>query len=451
LKFRIAPIFALIVLSPPVSAQEPDAKCRAEQLEAKLSSGVIPDMVGCPLKPTLVVLKRYRHVPAIARVSGPPPTGNIVSQTPAADTRRLSDTPIELNYSDGNAAAPDFVPEPVPNLSVSVRAEPSAPYQRGAVVKFSIVVHNNGDVPIPFARVTMELDNLSIVSVNPTFADACHELPCDLREIPPGAYASMFVRALIGDEKSFRTVITATPSPPDAATADNSVIIEGEVESPVAASADISVAIASDSGAAHKPDAAVTYLITIHNAGPQAATNVKIELAEQNLSLEEVTGACSKFPCSIPSIAPDGDASMQVRARAGTAGNFRSLVHTSSENDPDESNNARSYDGVIVSAAPPRDPDSSNNGATFPGEDEPPSPEIPWIWIIVSVFAVIGAGVATHSIRKARWSRMIKVNARIDPRRKNSIDPIEPVKPLEIRMRVEQGETKSSPIDVREA
>jgi hypothetical protein len=305
----------------------------------------------------------------------------------------------------------------------------------------------------------MQLTNMTIVNVNPTFPDACHELPCDLQEITPDANVSVFVRARI-DETPFRSVITAIPRPLDAETADNSVIVEGEVpdsgetgttsgNGPT--NADISVAIKPDSNEAHPPNAPVTHLITIHNAGPQTATNVIIELAEDNLSLEEVTGACSTLPCTIPSIAPGDDASIQVLARVGNAGNFRSLVLATSENDPDESNNKSSYDGVIVSAAPPDDSDPSNTGADIPVGDDPTPTEIPWIWIVVSVIALIGAGVATHTIRKARWSRMIEVRPRIDPGGKTKIGPIEPVIPLEIRMRIDPGESESSPIDVRDA
>src|SRR4051812_44229192 len=117
LRFRIATIHAAIALSlaaaafsPAARAQDSDAKCRAEQLQAKLSSGVIPDMIGCALEPTLVVLRRNDHIPSTEATSGPPPAGTIVAQTPPADTARRTDTRMTLNYSDGTAAASSFEP-----------------------------------------------------------------------------------------------------------------------------------------------------------------------------------------------------------------------------------------------------------------------------------------------------------------------------------------------------
>ena len=243
----IAPVISAIAwslatsTSPPARAQLPlgDTKCQAQQLAAKLSSGVIPDMIGCALKPTLVVLRQYDHIPVTAEVAGLPPVGSIVSQTPPAETRRRTDTQITLNYSDGRAAGPAPPPpppppvaSPAPNARVSVTTEPSPPYKTGDVVKFWVVVGNTGVEPIPFARVSMQLTNLTTVSVNPTFPTSCQQIPCDLQSVPPGANVSVFYRGRIGSEKSFRNVITVITRPPDSDTSDNRVTVEGPVESP---------------------------------------------------------------------------------------------------------------------------------------------------------------------------------------------------------------------------
>jgi len=277
-----------------------------------------------------------------------------MSQTPAAESRRRSDTPITLTYSDGTEAERPPERAPAPNLEVSVTTEPPAPYKHGDVIRFWIVVGNKGDAPIPFARVSMQLGNLTIVNVNPTFPDACHELPCDLREIPPDANVSIFVRSRIGEENSFRTVITATPRPPDAVSADNTVTVEGEVEAEppvnagVPASADLSVDIEADPDQSRRSGDSVTYLVKIHNAGPQDATNIQVDLRGENMSLQKVTGACSQLPCTVPRIARDGDASLQVSATLGTAGFFRSQVRAISADDPEEANNTTSYEGEIT-------------------------------------------------------------------------------------------------------
>jgi len=362
-----------------------------------------------------------------------------MSQTPAAESRRRSDTPITLTYSDGTEAARPPERAPAPNLEVSVTTEPPAPYKHGDVIRFWIVVGNKGDAPIPFARVSMQLGNLTIVNVNPTFPDACHELPCDLREIPPDANVSIFVRSRIGEENSFRTVITATPRPPDAVSADNTVTVEGEVEAEppvnagVPASADLSVDIEADPDQSRRSGDSVTYLVKIHNAGPQDATNIQVDLRGENMSLQKVTGACSQLPCTVPRIARDGDASLQVSATLGTAGFFRSQVRAISADDPEDANNTTSYEGEITPTAAPA------------------STEIPWIWIVAAVLGLIGAGTATNAIRKARWRRMIDVRPRLDTGGEISLSPIEPVIPIEIHVRVEPGETEASSIPVRDA
>jgi len=59
-----------------------------------------------------------------------------MSQTPAAESRRRSDTPITLTYSDGTEAARPPERAPAPNLEVSVTTEPPAPYKHGEVIRF---------------------------------------------------------------------------------------------------------------------------------------------------------------------------------------------------------------------------------------------------------------------------------------------------------------------------
>lgn len=551
----IAPVIAAIawslatLTSSPARAQEPgDAKCQAQQLAKKLSSGVIPDMLGCALKPTLLVLRRFDHVPAVSEVAGPPPVGIIVSQTPPAETPRRPDTPITLNYSDGSVEERP-PPPPVSNLSVSVTLDPSPPYKAGDVVLFWIVVGNTGVEPIPFVRVSVQLTNLTTVSVNPNFPDSCQQMPCDVLALPPQSNVSVFYRARIGDEKTFRNLIRAVSRPSDSDTSDNSVIVEQSVDSPTATPpqtrADVSVEVASEHEDTRQPGDPITFRLRIHNAGPDVASNVLVDLTPENVSLEKVTGDCPELPCTLGSIAPNEDASLQVLAKLGTAGPFRSLVRATSGDDPDNSNNSRAYEGTIRSvprrgvadlsvtltrmpansprqgeaaqiafsvhnagpdaatdvalattsenasvlalsqacatspctiaagsditvelhtrldsvgpfmgrlqvSSAQRDPDPSNNSAAFAGEVLPKQ-ERPWIWIVITVLGVIGAGIATHAIRKWRWSRMIGVKSRLDRGGEVKIGPIDIVIPIEVRMRVDTGEVHASPIPMSDA
>ncbi|WP_298956262.1 DUF11 domain-containing protein, partial [uncultured Nonlabens sp.] len=87
----------------------------------------------------------------------------------------------------------------------------------------------------------------------------------------------------------------------------------------------------------------VTYDITVSNNGPSTATNVLVTDTPTNLTITGVTGGCTSFPCTIPSIAPGSPASdvvITVTATIDDSGNFTNGVTVSADQpDPNLANN----------------------------------------------------------------------------------------------------------------
>src|SRR6185436_19722823 len=333
-------------IAPWAHAQEPE-KCQPQQLMEQVRQGFVPDMLGCEVKPTLTALGQINVAIKAGEIAGPPPRGRIVSQSPNPGTTRTPNTAIEVGYSDGRERA---------NITARMTLETPGPYHAGDEVKYWVVVGNRSSIPVPFVNVEMQLQNLTITRVNPTFERACHAMPCMMESAPPDSNTSFFVYARIGDGPRFSSQVTARPRQPDADLSDNSFRILSDVErvatATTPAQADVSVSTTGDPNGEHRPGEHVTYRITIHNAGPQPATNVTVQAAWKNMQADSVTGDCAAFPCTIPSIAAADDASVIITATLGSAGVFSNLLTVAAAEDSNRDNNIVSHEGLIVSPTP---------------------------------------------------------------------------------------------------
>lgn len=116
-------------------------------------------------------------------------------------------------------------------------------------------------------------------------------------------------------------------------------------------SADVSVTIAAPAGV--EPGLQTSYAITVTNNGPATATNVQLDsVLPAGFGLPAVSGDCSGFPCTFPSLA--AGASLTVTSRFcvardfnNPAANFTATV-TSSSTDPVPANDSTSASSPLI-------------------------------------------------------------------------------------------------------
>ena len=131
-----------------------------------------------------------------------------------------------------------------------------------------------------------------------------------------------------------------------------------------AAAADLALTLGASTASVAR-GGQVTYTLTVHNNGPQAATNIAVvDTLPPGLTFVSATSGCSVsaaiVTCSFDSLASGGTAISNVVAVATTAGSFTDQASTSSAvPDPVSTNNSRSASLVITQS-------SGSNGNKIP-------------------------------------------------------------------------------------
>jgi uncharacterized repeat protein (TIGR01451 family) len=132
------------------------------------------------------------------------------------------------------------------------------------------------------------------------------------------------------------------------------------------------------------------YTITVHNAGPAAATGVTVtDMLSPSLSLVSATssqGTCSGttvVTCNLGGLASGSSANIQFIVRAGTTETVSNTASVrANESDPDPSNNSSTFIASV------------GGGTTIPLL----SPRAEWL------LAVFLAAAALIALRRARWA-----------------------------------------------
>lgn len=104
--------------------------------------------------------------------------------------------------------------------------------------------------------------------------------------------------------------------------------------------ADLSVTGTVDHGEPYRPGDMIKFSMYVNNAGPTLATGILINEVPTNLTIQQIYGACTAFPCSIVNLGPQSTASIFMTALIAGEGNFNNAVDAAlSERDPNPSNN----------------------------------------------------------------------------------------------------------------
>jgi conserved repeat domain len=202
----------------------------------------------------------------------------------------------------------------------------------------------------------------------------------------------------------------------------------------------------------------VKYEIVVKNAGPDAATNVRIVDSPINLTILDVGGDCKELQsCVIGRIENDFQATFNFTATIGSTGQFGNHISVSgAEFDPDPTNNTGNNDNSGT-AENRTTPNSSTNSRPLGNQDtvikDPVENRDPtWPWILLLAVGVTGFGTAsvvtTRSIRRRKWQRLLEVRSTLDDRVNSTISPLKESSPsIGVRVRLDMGSTRVGPMN----
>jgi uncharacterized repeat protein (TIGR01451 family) len=221
------------------------------------------------------------------------------------------------------------------DVSITKTLDTAGPYYEGQSVTYTINVANAGPSTATGIDVTDTPANLTITGVS----GACASLPCTIASLAAGANTNVTVTATIIAPGAFDNSADANADEADPNSANNTDNTGNG--GTAGATADVSVTKSLDTAGPYYAGQSVTYTITVANAGPSTATNIGVTDTPSNLTITNVSGACTSFsPCTIASLASGASTNITVTATIDAAGAFdNSVTVTADENDFDTADN----------------------------------------------------------------------------------------------------------------
>ena len=303
----------------------------------------LPDLQGRTVQEAQALLQHYHQVPIPTDQHSTFPPGQIFEQQPPAGTLIQAVKRVDVQVSDGQ-------PEPpvTPNIGVTSTLAPADSFKGGQQIRIRIVVRNPGADAARSVDVQIESMNLTDIEIT----GACSAAPCRIDLLPPNSRAGILVQARVAQGAAmFFNKVTVTPQQGDSDPSDNEQTILQPVEPEIGAtpqSADISLTAVRDAVEALSPGARTNYQVTVHNEGPDAATNVVVAASGTNVALKFSDGDCSSLACTLTELAAGADATFHVAAELGSPGKFSAgFKAAGAEQDLDPTNNAATIEGEI--------------------------------------------------------------------------------------------------------
>jgi uncharacterized repeat protein (TIGR01451 family) len=235
---------------------------------------------------------------------------------------------------------------------LGITKTPSSPtVTAGSALSWTIVVTNTGPSPVTGASVT---DLFDAAFLSPTWtcvasagsscaaASGTGNIATTVSLLAGGT--ATFTATGIVDPAATALSNTATAWPPadttDPLTGDNSAV------STVTVGSSADVGVGKTGPAETRPGTAVTYTITVTNAGPSSAAGVTLDdPTPAGLVPVSVAGACSAFPCALGTLAANTVHTVTATynvpvAYSGAEPISNTATVTSSTSDPNVTNNA---------------------------------------------------------------------------------------------------------------
>jgi len=216
----------------------------------------------------------------------------------------------------------------------------------GQQVYYTIAVANAGPATATNVQITDTPTNLSIDDV---YGD-CTGFPCTIGSLASGGTAFIHVVATIPSVGTFDNHASASATEADPNLSNNT---DNTGNGGTGLNqAEIAVYVFLMNSYPYHEGQSVTFSILVENAGPYAATNIQLTDMPSNLTITSVSGGCSAFPCTIPSMPAEGNALITVTATINSPGAFSNTANiaTTDQYDSNPSDNS-SVDGETASAA----------------------------------------------------------------------------------------------------
>ena len=224
------------------------------------------------------------------------------------------------------------------DVTMNKQLTTGGPFTAGQSISYTLTVGNNGPSTATSVQVTDTPTNLTITNVS---GGGCSMPfpPCTIPSINSGGNVVLTVTATINAAGAFDNSATATPAETDSNNGNNTD--NSGNNGTAAASADVSVVKTLTTSGPFSAGQTISYTLTVANAGPSTATNITVTDTPTNLTITNVSGACTSFsPCVIASLASGANTVITVTATINATGAFdNSATATGTESDPNPGNN----------------------------------------------------------------------------------------------------------------
>ncbi len=211
-----------------------------------------------------------RTITVTARVDSDAPAGSVVNTAAA----------YSVDESDPSNNTATITTQITVDADVSVRkvalSDPVGPLD---ALVYQVLVSNAGPSAARDVIVTDTLSvNVSFMSATPGCVYAGGQVVCSVGDLAAGATSAYLIAVRVGDVPSGTLLTNAAlvgAATPDSDPSNNVTSIDTPVEQPQGPSAEVGLQ-KSGSPASVRAGDVVTYTLTVTNAGPQSATNVRV-------------------------------------------------------------------------------------------------------------------------------------------------------------------------------
>jgi uncharacterized repeat protein (TIGR01451 family) len=280
------------------------------------------------------------------------------ASTPAgtAVNNAASATAATPDPATPNSAAVNLTSVSQANLGVTISDTPD-PVVAGTSITYAMTVTNAGPSKAPNTTLSIPLPaSLTLTSMTPPAGWSCTATTCSHPSLAPGASAAFTLVAQVAASATGTITVTATAASAasDPSSADNSAT----ATTTVTTQADLGVTI-SDTPDPVIAGTALTYAITVTNAGPSNAASVTLSVPlPASLTLMSMTPpagwSCSATTCTHPSLAPGTSASftMVTQVAASASGTIATTATVTSPTlDPTPAGNSATASTTVTTAA----------------------------------------------------------------------------------------------------